>query len=134
MYVANRAQLFVVAAGEGGATADASSGAHDLKIQTARQFDHRFRFVQFGRGEQLMTRRAETSLRGFQHRTAGSAFAGDIKQSEKKAVPAHPQEIVKIASGPRGKIGDRQVSALERGRFPLDDLRDFLRRCAEPES
>jgi hypothetical protein len=34
---------------------------------------------------------------------------------------------MKIASGARRKIRDRQVSALERGRFPLHDLSNFFR-------
>ena len=122
VHVADRAQLFVVAAGEGRTTAHASGSAHDFEIQTARQFDHRFRFVQFGGGEELLARRAETSLRGLQHGAAAFAFPGHVEQSEKETVRANPQKIVKIASGARGKIGDRQVSALERGAFPLHNL------------
>src|SRR5208282_1935817 len=105
----------------------------DLEIQTARQFDHGVRLVEFGGGEELLARRAEASLRGLQHGRASFAFAGHIEQSEKETVRADPQEIVKIASGARGKISDRHVSAPERSAFPLDDFGNFLRRRVEPQ-
>jgi len=41
----------------------ASSRAHDLQIQTPRQFDHRLRLIQLCGGEDLLARRAEASLR-----------------------------------------------------------------------
>ncbi len=126
IHVANRAKFFVVAASEGRAAAHASGSAHDLKIQTARQFDHRFRFVQFGGGEDLLGGRVETNLRGEQHGFAGCAFSRHVEQSEKETVRTDPQEIVEIAPGARGKISDRHVSSPERGAFPVDDLGSLL--------
>ena len=122
IHVANRAQIFVVATGEGRATAHASGSTHDLEIQTAREFDHRVRFVQFGGGEEMLARRAETSLGGFEYGSVGFAFSSHVEQSEKEAVRADAQKIVEIASGARGKIGDRHVRALEREALCLDDL------------
>jgi hypothetical protein len=130
--VADSAQLFVVAASEGGATADASGGAHDLKIETAGEFDHGFGFVDLIVGKDLLASGAEAGLRGLDDGLAGLAFAGDVEQSEEKAVGADAAEVVEIASV-AGKIGDGQVGALERGAIGLDDFGSFRGSRTETE-
>jgi hypothetical protein len=62
-----------------------------------------------------------------QHGAAGLAFASHIEQFEKETVRADAKKVVEIASNTRRKIGDRQVSALERGDFALNDLGNFFR-------
>src|SRR5208282_2192486 len=75
----------------------------------------------------------ETNLGGLQHAGVGFAFACHVEQSEKETGRAGAQEIVKIASRARGKIGDGHVRAPKPQALCLEDFGSFLYFRAESE-
>jgi hypothetical protein len=101
--VAERAELLVITADEGGARVDAFGSLDEATIEADTEFGHGVRLIDVGPGEQLDAAFTEDILRDGEEMCVVLAASGDVEQAEQDALWAGAKGVIEVAAGSHAK-------------------------------